>query len=716
MKRLALLLLLLAGPALAANGITGISVRVNRGLTSIAVSAIVKGDDDSSAVLQLFGRLRGACKPYDSLMVMGRRTHGAVAGANGQPASVAESGETFEGRILDLQPGQAVDWYIWGTDAGGGGGLLYGSTDTTMRVPGIPSGGPVYYVNAATGSSANNGLSPLTPKQTISQARALLLGLSDGGVNGGIIIAPGIYHESQTWSSSRVGPRFIMGSGDSVIVCGCNPMVEAGYALDWTTPIAWTKTAFPIFPPGHAVNDSIYATYFPDTEGASSPGDSCQNVVIGWSEQLHRKTSLLAMQADSTGERSGWYWQNDTLYVKRRNGQSPAGQVIHAGYRDRLFDMRSGYWHISRLTFRFAGGLKQDNTYAAAPNPGMNGSAIYISTSASPAPGITVDSCTFYGMNAPSIRAAVNVTRNDSLTVANCLIDGLTVGSFGYPAGKSRSEEQATQLGLVIGYANIYRNTITGCFNGIQNGNVAATDTLTGAFSEYAYNTVTNCADDGFELDATHAINSLSYGNTISNCGRGFSYTSCLTGPIFAFYNLIVRSHTAGLKGASGTTAIARIQQNTVSSSYLNSVSIDWGSASTNTNTTIENCILGGSGTRWSYIVGDVNAVYPNTVNTLNWNCLDSTEASIAQLGQQANGTSRDLAGFRSVVGWEKNGFQGTGQAFTDSSRFDFSLPANSPAHGRARRIAGVNTGLNGEKWGTTPDHGALPRMIRSDN
>ena len=78
--------LLLAVPSYAADGVTGMTVSVSaRNLTSVAIKAILQGDDDSSAVCRIFQAV-GSNQDLDTGMTMIRRT-----GTNGRWQCLAGS-------------------------------------------------------------------------------------------------------------------------------------------------------------------------------------------------------------------------------------------------------------------------------------------------------------------------------------------------------------------------------------------------------------------------------------------------------------------------------------------------------------------------------------------------------------------------------------------------------------------------------------------------
>ena len=210
---LALGLWLCAVPARAGNGIASIEVRTQSNLTSIAVQAIVHGDDDSSAVLRIFQRRVGAAA-YDTGMVMVRRvgfgpTTGDVRADN------ARAGNVYEGRILWLEPGDRVEFYVEGRDAGGDF-----TTRSTIVEPAtirqLDASGPVFYVSAGAGDDRNDG-ARTHPKRTINAALDALSASPGHGRHGGIFVAPGEYHERLDFDARHFpedgGPGFIEGDG-----------------------------------------------------------------------------------------------------------------------------------------------------------------------------------------------------------------------------------------------------------------------------------------------------------------------------------------------------------------------------------------------------------------------------------------------------------------------------------------------------------------------
>jgi hypothetical protein len=704
-RRLGLAAALCVLPALAAagNGIDHITLRHEPNLTSVAVQAIVSGDDDTTAVLRIFQKWHENAA-YDTGMVMVRRlgTH------------------IYEGRILWMTPDRLADYYVEGRD----GGTNYNTAPHLARAASIRpivATGPVFYADQRHGSDAWDGTrrawsaGSSGPKRTIGAALKALAASPLAGKNGGVFVAPGEYHERLTLDFGTDGDyHFLEGDRtdrDSTIICGANPWVEQG---QWAPGyrLAWALT-----------QDSTYVTLFPGTLMGSSPGDSTQLVVIGWGEYVHRKTSVKAILDDSTyigkpystneGELSGWFWRHDSLYVKRANGQSPAGLVLHTGYLDNLIYVQRRNWRIANLTLRFSGGSTGDPTHPANPDPGLSGHGI-VAGRLGVASGLVVDSCRIYGHNADPIYVVHGSSGGyaDSVTIAHCIVDGLTVGRMSYGAGKGRSEERVGQVMLLSRAANVFDNLITGGFNGLELGpgdnSRGPRDSTIGSQCEVAYNTIERVADDGIELDTSHCINTLLLGNTVRDAGHGISIVPTYSGPTWVFYNTIANSQHGGLKVGTGTTGITWLIHNTFTASNVGGWAIDGSPGGPVDNLHFRNNIMVARGRNSGYTIWGPSAA-SRTTNDFNYDLVDSLGTlRLISWG----GSTYSFPALQSALGWERNGVRAP-PAFVDSASGDWDLSQLSAGVGRGQRISGVNTSLDGPRYRGKPDIGArsLPAL-----
>src|SRR5437762_2534937 len=140
-RRLGLAAALCVLPALAAagDGIAHITVRSEPNLTSVAVQAIVSGDDDTTAVLRIYQRwFENAV--YDTGMVMVRRigTH------------------IYEGRILWMSPSRFACYYVEGRK-GGSNFITAPQVVHVIPIRPIIASGPVYFADQRRGNDAWDG-------------------------------------------------------------------------------------------------------------------------------------------------------------------------------------------------------------------------------------------------------------------------------------------------------------------------------------------------------------------------------------------------------------------------------------------------------------------------------------------------------------------------------------------------------------------------------
>jgi hypothetical protein len=692
-----------AAPAWAANGITAIEVRTYPNLTSVAVQAVVQGDDDSSAVLRIFQRRVGAAA-FDTGMVMVRRL-GFGPTTNDPRADNARAGNVYEGRILWLDAGDRVEFYVEGRDAGGDM-TTRPSIVAPAKIRPLDASGPVFYVNAGAGDDRNDGRKA-RPKRTLGAALDALAAAPDHGRHGGVFLAPGEYHERIEFDAKRFpddgGPWFIEGDGtdrDSTIICGADPRVERGFYAPGK-PIRWTFTG----------QDSTWACYLP---GGTGPGDSTQLVVLGWGELLHRKTSIKAVLDDSTfayrsespggvgdGELSGWWWQHDTLYVKRANGESPEGSVLHLGHLDRLFDIQRRNVRIANLTFRFAGGLEDTHgRYRAAVDPGLNGNGIAAGLRGT-ASGIVIDSCRFYGFNAPAVYIVHGAGGfvADSAVVAHCTIDGLRLGDWRYGACKSRSEEVAGQVFFRTRGGSFVDNVVTDTFNGIG-ADTSPDDSTVASACEIARCTFRHITDDAIELDSSHCLNLLVAADTIEDCGDGISIAPLWDGgPLFAFFNVIDRARYRGIKGGGGSVGLARFAHNTIVTAPTAVAAVDFSPGGAHDGTWFADNVLAGTG-RAGAIRGPAEG--GTETNAFDFDLLASGDERMLASWHRVSLT---LGALRTSLGWERNGAVLDAAAAAAAAR---GLAA-SPVLGVGCRLTGIDTGLDGNRYaGKAPSIGAI--------
>jgi hypothetical protein len=715
-KLLILILLLLPSLALADTGdppqdvVTGISWRVHRNLSSIAISCDVKGDADTNAVVRLFYKRDTASAAYDSGMVMVRRPFNHGGGEAQYWAT------NFEGRLLNLAMGRRYKFYIEAREpdpVNATGTISYTTTPDTastwqylkVEIPGvyIPGGGSTgggeegdegggtggatevvttkWYVDAVNGNDSNAGQEYASAFKTIGRAMTAMAASTNQGAGSSVLVFPGVYHESVllNYGSIRAGDnRYLVGMSsdpDSVVLCGADEQIEGGFVTNQT------RLSF------SQIDDGIYAAYFPK--------DSCQVFVLG-GERLQRKLSHTEMH-NLTLDPTGWYLSNDTLYVRLKNGRNPNGLKLYAGARDIGIDIQRRGWRIVNMRVQYYGYSVPTEVSGADMNVVGYGVQLGVNGYASQT---IIDNCKFIG-NA-SYPLEINKRAGfgyyaDSVLVTRCTFDGMYKGS--YAAGKGRQEEQVTieffsQNSCFIGN-NLYR-----MFNGVQPTyfQAAQVDSVIGSWTEVVNNKFKYIVDDAIEMDSWLTTNRLIMYNTIDSCGRAVSVVPINRGPEFVFYNLITNCE-AGIKIGGESRAPLILYHNTIigGKPIYNTGGPAW-------NITSRNNIYWGRKTTYTL---DLQGSTPDisTVPTHDFN-YDAFDSTLTTRMIRHNGTY--LYSYKQFVYWtgkEKNGRQGP-LLIPGMSRGDYRLYGTSPAVDTGCRIAGVNTSNRGDMYYIRPDIG----------
>lgn len=693
-----------AQPSTSVTGITG--VKVHRNMTSLAISAWVLGDSDTSATVRLFYRRNNAAA-YDSGMVMVPRR-----GGKQNQSGTNYWATNYQGRLMNLAPGRRYQFYIEVTEPTNGsfarmttaedtastlslskisyGGIQFAPFINIFEELDDPEGGGVdppqqYFPTGQQvhvrpdGDDGNNGGSRLTAVKTLSQA--MYLANTADSVKA-IVIWPGHYHGAinLNFGTTSYDPRrFLVGAAtvpDSVIICGANPLYEQGFVAE-NTRFSWAP-----------VGNGIYRAWFPDT--------LAQNFIIN-SERLTRKLSPTELHSETLGV-NGWYRTNDTLYVRLSNRTTPAGKKFYFGAQPYGVAVATKYWRISNLTFQYTG-------YDAAPTAnggdisyqgwgvvaGLNGTAT----------GTTIDRCRFIGTGSNpvyAVRGGGATYRCDSLMVVNNYFDSMWTGS--YDAGKNRDGEDTTVF--LNGSHTIFNyNRLRNMFNGVQptdNSTLQfAVDSLAASFSEVNYNTFRKITDDAIELDSYQVINRLVAYNDIDSCGRAISIAAATkNGPAFVFYNLITNVD-GGLKLGGPTGATSLFYHNTI----IGKMPVFNPGGELNNVEAANNLFFG----RYTNYVLDIAQGSANAYvkNKFNYNLYDSTSVVGMVYYLSSPMSLAKVRNFHSV--FEPNG-QYAKANILSLDRKDYRLKFPSNAIDTGRRITGVNTGDRGNRYYVRPDIG----------
>lgn len=530
------MLLVLPAVVLAGNAVTSITTQARAGFNSIAISASLGGDDDTSAVCKIF---YGADTTVtDTGMTMYRRV----------------GTKKYEGRILWLADNNTY-WYKVVVKDGASTFITPFASVSTIKKPGTSVLRPSmanYYVNQTTGKDSNTGLCPENctigagPKKTIQSAVDALVA---SGSPGNVFVQGGHYHEQVTLNGTGSVYRALVGvNGDD----GSKPIICGLYEPWEYTPV--TFSLYSLIPDANG-GDVWYTT-------AATMADSISLVVMAQDANgnpvntfASRRTSKRAMLADSVYVasigatpakvgRESWFVNGDTLFIRvfAQNGPTGDGTLpLYLGYRGDLIKITASKWTVSNMKLQFSGG-PLTAAHSFDPNPSTHGHGIEIgafATSVSPA---AIVGNEFYGMSNAAIYAPIWAGNGtpDSLAIVDNSIDGIGIGKLYYSETKGRMEESINGILVTSARPLIYGNTISQVCNGIQTGTGASTetDTSSGCWAEVSHNTISDINDDAIELDLSHSINTLVSENSIKRTGHAFSVAPTLTGPTFIIRNL----------------------------------------------------------------------------------------------------------------------------------------------------------------------------------
>ena len=710
---------LMASDALAGNAVTSITMQSVPNARSIAVSASLGGDDDTSAVCKIFyGRDTTAC---DTGMTMYRRV----------------GTKKYEGRMLWLNP--STDY--WCKVVVRDGASTFKTPFTSMRTLDKSyfyanvAGAVSYYVDGTNGSDSYDGLckdrksgtcaTGSGPKKTI---QAAVNALTASGNPGNVYVLSGHYHENVVLNGSGTQYRGLIGVVDAN---NAKPIICGAYESWESAPVSFNL--YSLSP--YNGNGGIWYTT------AATMSDSISLVVLaqdanGFPNPTYavRRTSKKALLADScyvasvgatpaTPAREGWYVNGDTLFVRTFSQNGPTGDnpaspelPIYLGYRSDLVKVTASKWTIYGFKFQYAGGpLTTVSNYD--PNPSKHGHCIEIGAFATSVSATRIVSNNFYGMSDAAIYAPLwaGNGRADSVYVESNSINGIGIGKLYYSETKGRMEEGINGILLSVSRPIIWNNSITQVCNGIQTGSGASSesDTLTGCWGEIDFNNLSYINDDAIELDLSHSINSLVIRNRINNTGHVISVAPTETGPTFIIGNLgwgfdggikhgYLSPKADGIVVAMHNTLVGQ-REPTASGGHAYPFD-NAASDSVTRNFKSYNNIYAG----YTYAVNGANE-RDTTSNYFDYDALGGTNTTIFKW----NNRIYSKALLSSNIGWENNGRIITGiNAFADtvtSKAFDLNLNAeNGPIDG-GKIIKGVNTTYSGAKYmGTAPDMGYL--------
>ena len=218
--------------------------------------------------------------------------------------------------------------------------------------------GPVFYVDQRLGDDAlerqpaRARLRDRTARAHDQRRARRARGLGERRPHGGVFVAPGEYHErTHARRSASDGDhhfsRATAANRDSTIVCGANPWVEQRHACARLARLVVGRCAAtrPMSTPFLArLHRRLEPRRFDPADGhrlgrVPAPQD------LASAQCSTTPPSTGSSPPPTRASCSGWFWQHDSLYVKRKNGHDPRrDQPLHAGYLDNLIDVQRRNW------------------------------------------------------------------------------------------------------------------------------------------------------------------------------------------------------------------------------------------------------------------------------------------------------------------------------------------------------------------------------------
>lgn len=712
LKRFLMALVMLVVPALvmAGTAVTSITTQTRAGFSSIAVSASLGGDDDSSAVCKIY---YGPDSTHaDTGMTMYRRI----------------GTKKYEGRILWLSNGIPYKYKVVVRD-GASTFITPWETATTIRRPytQVTNGNySNYFVNSTIGNDSNSGICQncydnTGPKKTI---QAAVNALTASGNPGNVYIVGGHYHEQVTLNGSGSQYRALVGingdNGNKPIICGAYEPWESSNV---------TFSLYSLSPDANG-GDVWYTT-------AATMSDSISLVVMAQNANgnlvntfASRRTSKRALLADSVYvasvgatpakvARESWFVNGDTLFIRVFAQDGPTGDgglPIYLGYNGDLVKITANKWMVSNIKFQYAGGpLTTAHTYD--PYPATHGHCIEVGAFATSVSSVNIIHNEFYGMSGSAIYSPIWAGNGqaDSIIVADNTIDGIGIGRLYYSETKGRMEEAVNGIQVASQRPIIDGNIITQVCNGIQtgSGSLAETDTLTGNWAEVTHNTLNNINDDAIELDLCHSINTLVSENTIANTGHVISVSPISTGPTFIIKNLgwgFDGGIKHGYKTPKADGIVVAIHNTLVAQrepTAAGNHAYPFDNASSDS--LVRNFKSYNNIYASAYTAINGNLESDTTSNYFNYDALAGNSNNLVKWNNRIY--SRSL--LSTNIGWEVNGRDVTGLAVfvdtvnTKSFMLNKAIPAVTGPIDAGLIIKGVNTGSSGARYmGAGPDMG----------
>lgn len=605
------------------------ALKLDATLQSIGVTAMVAGDDNGNAQVKLAFRKVG-----DANYLPG---HALLPVSGGRRLSSA----------LFLEPGTNYDIKVTLEDPDNGSPQeALGTIRTRDDLP-PPQGSKALYVNAATGSDANDG-SQAKPLQTL-QAAADLAG--PGMV---VHVAAGIYRESVIFDGSHGGaqgnPLWIL-ADPGAILDGSDPTLEDG--SQYTSE-----------------GNGIYSIPFVGESAYVAVDDT----------RIYDYTSLADVDTAAAGLPGGYFIGSGKLYLKLPDGSSPAGHKVHVGVLDTaiLLDTISDVV-VEGFEIRYYGATE--------------GTGIDVRDTSRSWVRKNVIHHLGGGVRIRRLLAADNVVEDND-------IRDTSVWAWPWEASKAHTPESSA-INLYGGARNVIRrNHTSGVFNGVYVGSFDDPSEAIAPNTDVHDNVMLQHADDALEPEGA-CVNVRFWNNFIRDVHHGLSLAPILVGPVFSVRNVFDRYRAHALKVNNGPTGWILVYHSTSRPAD----GIDLAQAIEPTEPFQQLVTRNNIWVGHRYVVE--SAVTPLGVVDMDWDnlwtdSLDGTPRFVKWLDVKYN----DISELRASQTIEMNGFQ-VDPKYENAEAGDFTLVDGNPLLDVGEAIEGINDRFT---VGKGPDIGAFER------
>lgn len=475
-----------ASPAFAADTSTlGNALTLRPTIHAASITAQVTGDDDGDATVTVAIR-----KTSDPTFIPGHRL-------------LPASGGRYLGSAFWLSPSTDYEIKVTLDDPDNGGPQEIKGTLRTRDDAPPAQGSKHLYVNAATGSDANDG-SQQKPFATI-QAAANVAG--PGVV---VHVQKSVYRETVTFDGNHGGapgnPLWIVAE-PGAIIDGSDPALEDGSVFQ---------------PEGNG----IYSAPFAGTSLYVAVDDT----------RLYDYGSLADLQSAAAGLPGGYYVDAAAgrIYIALPDGSSPEGHAVHVATRnvgillDTITDVVVQGFEVQYLGADGEGaGIDVRDTSRAWVRKNQ-----------------------IHHMN-----AGVRVRRplaSENVIEENTIRD---TSIWGWPWSSVKAHTpEASAISVTGGSDNVVRRNHTeGNFNGVYVGSFDDPSETIAPGTDVYENTLVTHGDDGLEPEGA-CVNVRFWGNSIRGAHNGISLAPISTGPLFAVRNVIDGFKEHALKVNNGPT------------------------------------------------------------------------------------------------------------------------------------------------------------------